>query len=81
MITGALQSTCSLVFGCWELNHVIYLKLRKKEQIHKMSIIFTQYVNLGPPGFENVTTSLNRAGCDGAEILKCVPSYIPYFLK
>ena len=34
----------------------------KAEQIHKMSTIFTQYVNLGPPGFETLTTSLNRAG-------------------
>ena len=34
----------------------------KAEQSHKMSTIFTQYVNLGPPGF------------DGAEILKCVQS-------
>ena len=34
----------------------------KAEQILKMSTIFTQYVNLGPPGF------------DGAEILKCVQS-------
>ena len=24
-------STCSLVFGCWKLSHVIFLKLSKKE--------------------------------------------------
>ena len=41
-------STCSLVFFSWLLDHVIYLKMRKKislckaEQIHKMSTIFTQ---------------------------------------
>ena len=25
-------STCPLVFICWELSHVVFLKLRKKEQ-------------------------------------------------
>ena len=29
-------STCVLVFGCWELNHVIFLKLRKKELLAKL---------------------------------------------
>ena len=29
--TGALHVPCALVFGCWELKHVIFLKLRKKE--------------------------------------------------
>ena len=24
-------STCPLVFGCWKLSHMIFLKLRKKE--------------------------------------------------
>ena len=47
--------TCPVVFGCWGLNHVIFLKLRKKErtackaeQIHKMTTIFTQNNNLRP---------------------------------
>ena len=29
-------STCGLVFGCWELNPMIFLKLRKKELLAKM---------------------------------------------
>ena len=39
-------STCPLVFGCCELSHVIFLKLRKKKtagkakQIHKLKTIF-----------------------------------------
>ena len=37
---------CSLVFGCWELSHVIFLKLRKKELLAKC--IFTKDDNLGP---------------------------------
>ena len=42
----------------------------KAEQIHKMSTIFTQNINLGPPGFENLMTYLNRAGYDDSKILK-----------
>ena len=30
-------STCTLVFGCCELSHVIFLKLRKKELLAKWS--------------------------------------------
>ena len=31
-ITNRIRcSTCPLVFGCWELSHVIFLMLRKKE--------------------------------------------------
>ena len=30
-------STCPLVFGRWELSHVIFLKLRKKELLAKLS--------------------------------------------
>ena len=30
------SSTSPLVFDCWELNHVIFLKLRKKELLAKM---------------------------------------------
>ena len=30
-------STCPLVFGCWELSHVIFLVLRKKELLAKLS--------------------------------------------
>ena len=30
-------STCPLVFGCWELGHVIFLMLRKKELLAKLS--------------------------------------------
>ena len=29
-------STCLLVFFCWELSHVIFLKLRKKELLAKL---------------------------------------------
>ena len=29
-------STCPLVFGCWELSHVIFLILRKKELVAKL---------------------------------------------
>ena len=35
-------STCSLVFGCWELSHVIFLMLRKKELLAKL-IEFTKW--------------------------------------
>ena len=28
--------TCPLVFGCWELSHVIFFKLRKKELLSKL---------------------------------------------
>ena len=31
------SSTCPLVFGCCELSHVIFLKLRKKELLAKLS--------------------------------------------
>ena len=34
---GALQSPCALVLGCWELSHVIFLMLRKKELHAKVS--------------------------------------------
>ena len=30
-------STCPLLFGCCELSHVIFLKLRKKELLAKLS--------------------------------------------
>ena len=30
-------STCPLVFGCWELSHVIFLKLKKKELLAKLN--------------------------------------------
>jgi hypothetical protein len=30
-------STCGLVFSCWELSHVIFLMLRKKELLAKLS--------------------------------------------
>ena len=30
-------STCPLVLGCWELSHVIFLKLSKKELLAKLS--------------------------------------------
>jgi hypothetical protein len=30
-------STCPLVLGCWELSHVIFLMLRKKELLAKLS--------------------------------------------
>ena len=30
-------STCGLVLGCWRLNHVIFLKLKKKERLAKLS--------------------------------------------
>ena len=30
-------STCPLVFDCWELSHVIFLMLRKKELLAKLS--------------------------------------------
>ena len=50
------SSKCLLDFGCCELSQVIFLKLRKKErtackdeQIHKMTIIFTQNNNLEGP--------------------------------
>ena len=29
-------STCPLVFGCWEISHVIFHKLRKKELLAKL---------------------------------------------
>ena len=29
--TGLWSSTCGLVFGCWELSHVFFFMLRKKE--------------------------------------------------
>ena len=29
--------TCALVFGCWDLSHKIFLKLRKKELIAKQN--------------------------------------------
>ena len=29
-------SICGLVFSCWELNHVIFLKLRKKDLLAKL---------------------------------------------
>ena len=33
----ALRSpTCPLVFGCWELSHVIFLMLRKKQLLAKL---------------------------------------------
>ena len=41
-------STCLLVFGCWELSHVIFSQAEKKrtacqaEQFQKMTTIFTQ---------------------------------------
>ena len=41
-------STCPLVFGFWELSHVIFSQAMKErtackaEEIHKMTIIFTQ---------------------------------------
>ena len=41
-------STCPLVFGCWELSHVIFSRAEKErtackaEQIHKMTTIVTQ---------------------------------------
>ena len=37
---GAAELRCStrpLVFGCWKLSHVIFLKLRKKELLAKLS--------------------------------------------
>ena len=40
--------TCALVLGCWELSHVIFLMLRKKEllakalQIHNLTFFFIQ---------------------------------------
>jgi hypothetical protein len=46
-------STCPLVFGCWQLSHVIFSQSEKErtackaEQIHKMTTIFTQNDNLG----------------------------------
>ena len=44
-------STYALVFGCWELSNVIFLRMRKKyckaEQILKISCIFTQKDNMG----------------------------------
>ena len=48
-------STCPLVFGCWELSHVTFLMLRKKELLAKLSK-FTKWQlfslklngNLGP---------------------------------
>ena len=51
---GALLwlSTCPLDFGCWLLDHVTYLKLRKKEllaklrKVTKMITIFTPNVFL-----------------------------------
>ena len=36
----------SLVFGCWDLSHVIFHNLRKKELLAKC--IFTKDDNLGP---------------------------------
>ena len=47
-------STCPLVFGCWELSHVIIFQAEKErtawkaEKIHKMTTIFTDNDNLGP---------------------------------
>ena len=46
-------STCPLVLGCCELSHVIFLKLRKKEQLAKLSKLkndnhFHSKDNLGP---------------------------------
>ena len=55
-------STCALVFGCWELSHVIFLMLRKKELLakpSKMTTIFTQnsprliILNENSTNFEN----------------------------
>ena len=43
-------STCPLVFGCWELSHLIFLMQREKKnclQIHKMTNDFTLNDNLG----------------------------------
>ena len=34
---GALQSTCPLVLGCWELRYVNFLMLKKKELLAKLS--------------------------------------------
>jgi hypothetical protein len=33
---GLWCSICPLVFDCWELSHVIFLKLRKKELLAKL---------------------------------------------
>ena len=38
-------STCPLVFSSWLLNHVIYLKLRKKELLAKLSKL-TKWQNI-----------------------------------
>ena len=46
-------STCFLVLGFWELNHVTFTKLRKKELLAKLckftkwQLFFTQNENLG----------------------------------
>ena len=36
------SSTCYLVFDCWELSHIIFFKLRKKELLTKLST-FTKW--------------------------------------
>ena len=35
MLYSLYMYTCPLVFGCWELSHVIFLKLRKRELLAK----------------------------------------------
>ena len=37
MQNGHRCSKCGLVFGCWELSHVIFLMLRKKELLAKLT--------------------------------------------
>ena len=53
-------SKSELVFGCWPIEHMTYLKLRKKmflqaQQIHKMTTTFTQpeciYIFITAMGF------------------------------
>ena len=36
-ILDGLYSTCPQGFSCWELSHVIFLKLRKKQVLAKLS--------------------------------------------
>ena len=59
-------STCPLVFGCWKLSHVIFLMLRKKELIAKLSKS-TQNDFLGP---------LSENSCHFVNLLSPKPAQI-----
>ena len=53
---GALQITCPLLFGCWVMRHVIFLMLRRKELLAKLSKFTKWQPFLFCDSFNNIYT-------------------------